>query len=67
MRVEARRLQLKLAKHCENEGRHDAILLELSKGAYVPTFRASEATPGIAVLPFQNLSVVADSSTLATV
>ena len=70
VRVEARRLRAKLCKYYEMEGRLDEIVIELPKGGYVPKFRKRERSRmpetsasgglGIAVLPFQNLSLAED-------
>ena len=72
VRVEARRLRSKLCKYFENEGRLDEIVIELPKGGYLPKFSLRErpgisGTPagggrGIAVLPFQNLSIGEDAA-----
>ena len=42
VRLEARRLRLKLAEYYQHEGREDAVVVELPKGAYVPCFRLRE-------------------------
>lgn len=63
VRVEARRLRNKLKQYYEGPGRDDEILIEFTKGGYVPRFlhRAAAAPPAearlnsIAVLPFRNL------------
>lgn len=61
VRVEARRLRMKLRKYYENEGRDDRLRIEFPKGGYVPTFspvrpedRAEPAAArhAIAILPF---------------
>ncbi len=39
VRLEARRLRLKLAEYYQQEGQQDAVIVELPKGAYVPYFR----------------------------
>ncbi len=39
MRVEARRLRSKLKAYYTSSGRPDCVLIELPKGAYVPSFR----------------------------
>lgn len=41
VRVEARRLREKLTAYYATEGRDDPVVIELPKGAYVPTFRLS--------------------------
>jgi TolB-like protein/Tfp pilus assembly protein PilF len=72
VRVEAMRLRSKLKAYYTSVGRPDCILIELPKGAYVPSFRkrsasqlagrtqpsANDATEerSIAVLPFANLT-----------
>ena len=61
VRVEARRLRMKLRKYYETEGLEDRLLIEYPKGGYAPAIRvergaqASQATRrGIAVLPFSH-------------
>jgi len=39
VRLEARRLRLKLAEYYQQEGLDDPVVIELPKGAYVPHFR----------------------------
>jgi adenylate cyclase len=39
VRLEARRLRLKLAEYYQQEGAEDPVAIELPKGAYVPEFR----------------------------
>jgi TolB-like protein len=39
VRLEARRLRLKLAEYYQQEGLDDAVIIDLPKGAYVPEFR----------------------------
>jgi TolB-like protein len=64
VRVEARRLRHKLEEYYRTEGRADPIEIVLTPGSYVPAFhtRAGNGVPialqrpGIAVLPFWNLS-----------
>lgn len=69
VRVEARRLRSKLKAYYTSHGRGDQLLIELPKGAYVPSFRARAAAKApknsvrpeageksIAVLPFINLT-----------
>jgi TolB-like protein/Tfp pilus assembly protein PilF len=62
VRVEARRLRMKMRKYYETEGRSDALRIEFPKGSYAPAMRMAGATVsepaarrGIAVLPFQNI------------
>jgi serine/threonine-protein kinase len=42
VRVEAHRLRAKLKEYYENEGRDDALLIDLPKGSYVPAFHKRE-------------------------
>ncbi len=72
VRVEAMRLRSKLKAYYTSTGRPDCLLIELPKGAYVPSFRVRNATQtarpqpaaanlgaeerSIAVLPFANLT-----------
>jgi len=64
VRVEARRLRMKLRKYYDNEGRGDRLRIEFPKGGYVPTFspvRPEDRAPAakrhaIAVLPFASES-----------
>ncbi|HLH38941.1 MAG TPA: hypothetical protein VKX39_07315 [Bryobacteraceae bacterium] len=73
VRVEARRLRMKLAEYYETEGREHTLRIKLPKGGYLPVF---EKQPGraaaprtIAVLPFadhsadQTLSALSDGLT----
>jgi tetratricopeptide (TPR) repeat protein len=49
VRLEARRLRLKLAEYYQDEGLDDPVIIELPKGGYVPEFRwrsMPEATAG---------------------
>lgn len=63
VRVEARRLRVKLRAYYEREGETDELIVEFPKGRYSPVFRQrSSDTPiktiqddTIAVLPFANL------------
>lgn len=43
VRVEARRLRARLADYYAGEGHDDPIVIEFTKGGYVPTFRRPEA------------------------
>ena len=43
VRLEARRLRLKLAEYYQEEGLDDAVIIDLPKGAYVPRFRLRDA------------------------
>jgi TolB-like protein/Tfp pilus assembly protein PilF len=67
VRVEARRLRSKLKEFYTSSGGADYVLIELPKGAYVPSFQIRSASaqpapgdaveePSIAVLPFTNLT-----------
>jgi TolB-like protein/Tfp pilus assembly protein PilF len=70
VRVEARRLRLKLRNYYLSAGREDPVVIALPKGAYVPQFRSRSAKvkvaapapahKSIAVLPFANLTPQAD-------
>jgi TolB-like protein/Flp pilus assembly protein TadD len=42
VRVQARRLRARLAKYYEDEGSHDAIVIEMPKGGYAPVFKKAE-------------------------
>ena len=46
VRLEARRLRLKLAEYYQQEGIDDPVVIDLPKGAYVPRFRSRQAPPG---------------------
>jgi len=69
VRVEARRLRIKLRAYYEGPGKHDALILEFPKGRYSPVFslrtdrlaaadssRAVSPEITVAVLPFANLN-----------
>jgi TolB-like protein len=43
VRLEARRLRLKLAEYYQQDGLNDLVVIELPKGAYVPLFRFRQA------------------------
>lgn len=73
VRVQARRLRARLAKYYADEGLGDAVLIELPKGGYAPTFRhldspqpkrsiarALASRNTIAVLPFADQSPSGD-------
>jgi len=45
VRLEARRLRLKLAEYYQQEGLDDSVVIELPKGAYIPHFRSRRALP----------------------
>jgi serine/threonine-protein kinase len=42
VRVQARRLRIRLANYYRDEGHDDSIVIELPKGGYTPTFRQHE-------------------------
>ena len=44
VRVQARRLRMRLVTYYAEEGQSDSVIIELPKGGYTPTFRASEPT-----------------------
>ena len=50
VRLEARRLRLKLAEYYQEEGRGDPVVIDLPKGAYVPAFRFG-SVPEVPVAP----------------
>jgi TolB-like protein len=60
VRVDATRLRTKLREYYGCEGAADALIIELPKGGYTPSFfdanRTKAPEPSIAVLPFANLS-----------
>src|SRR5580698_5168210 len=43
VRVQARRLRIRLATYYRDEGYGDDIIIELPKGGYTPTFRRAES------------------------
>jgi TolB-like protein/Flp pilus assembly protein TadD len=45
VRTEAGRLRARLSEYYINEGKSDALVIELPKGGYVPRFRKPEAAP----------------------
>lgn len=53
VRVQIRRLRLKLAQYYSSEGRQDPLRIEIPRGSYVPVFRPVKYT--LAVLPFLDL------------
>ena len=61
VRLEARRLRLKLAEYYQDEGLGDAVVIDLPKGAYVPKFRFrsmhGEAVPVVAATQRRGISV----------
>jgi tetratricopeptide (TPR) repeat protein len=64
VRLEARRLRLKLAEYYQQEGHDDPVVIELPKGAYVPYFRlltqpqAEPVEPAPAKPPFRPWALV---------
>jgi hypothetical protein len=49
VRVQARHLRARLEEYFQNEGREEALILEIPKGGYLPQFRArAEAAPSMA-------------------
>jgi TolB-like protein/Flp pilus assembly protein TadD len=44
VRVQARRLRIRLASYYQEEGQNDEVVIELPKGGYGPVFRRSEST-----------------------
>jgi TolB-like protein len=59
VRVQARRLRLKLQEYYRNEGQYDALRIDIPKGSYVPVILhlpASGQKCRIAVMPFLDLS-----------
>lgn len=60
VRVEARRLRLKLKEYYEKHGARDGVAIQLKAGSYAPEFvertRESAPRPVVAVLPFVNMS-----------
>jgi TolB-like protein/tetratricopeptide (TPR) repeat protein len=73
VRVQARRLRMRLFEYYQAEGQADTLVIELPKGGYEPTFRKVEIAPSkrqlaaalvshntIAVQHFEDLSIAAD-------
>jgi hypothetical protein len=58
VRVHMRQLRLKLHEYFDQEGRNEALILEIPKGSYAPTFRAGMPAPvaDIAALPAKPVS-----------
>ena len=70
VRVQARRLRLRLAAYYTEEGQNETVIVELPKGGYAPLFRSVErglparkmvsaalvSKNTIAILPFEDLS-----------
>jgi TolB-like protein/tetratricopeptide (TPR) repeat protein len=44
VRVQARRLRIRLTTYYQDEGQNDEVIIELPKGGYAPIFRRSEST-----------------------
>jgi TolB-like protein/Tfp pilus assembly protein PilF len=44
VRVQARRLRMRLERYCREEGQNDEIVIELPKGGYEPAFHRRETT-----------------------
>ena len=44
VRVQARRLRIRLASYYQEEGQNDEVVIELPKGGYAPVFRRTEST-----------------------
>jgi TolB-like protein/tetratricopeptide (TPR) repeat protein len=74
VRVQARRLRMRLVTYYAEEGMADPVVIELPKGGYAPTFRAIEPTVSpkkvisnvlvsrnsVAVMPFEDDSATRD-------
>jgi len=73
VRVQARRLRIRLANYYRDEGHGDRIVIDLPKGGYTPIFRRSEACAPkrpagsalisrntVIVLPFEDHSATGD-------
>jgi TolB-like protein/tetratricopeptide (TPR) repeat protein len=73
VRVQARRLRMRLASYYQNEGHTDPVIIELPKGGYAPIFKAAGSTTAkkplstalfnrntVLVLPFADHSSGAD-------
>lgn len=62
VRVQARRLRIRLATYYKDEGQSDELMIELPKGGYTPTFRKLEVAapkrPAGAVLVGRNTVMV---------
>src|SRR5580704_11094461 len=44
VRVQARRLRMRLASYYQSEGQNDPVIIELPKGGYAPIFRTAGGT-----------------------
>jgi tetratricopeptide (TPR) repeat protein len=51
VRLEARRLRLKLAEYYQQEGLDDPVVIDLPKGGYVPGFRSRQTFSGVPAAP----------------
>jgi TolB-like protein/Tfp pilus assembly protein PilF len=63
VRVQARRLRMRLADYYKEEGRKDPIIIALPKGGYIPLFSETEnavskSPPGAALISQNTLSVL---------
>ena len=67
VRVQASKARAKLKEYYAGTGAHDAVLIDLPRGTYVPVFRSNDPasepagpvlrrSPSIAVLPFADMS-----------
>lgn len=63
VRVQARRLRVRLAKYYKDEGGHDTLLIELPKGGYTPSFRKLEPATAKRSIP----GALASRNTVAVV
>jgi TolB-like protein/Flp pilus assembly protein TadD len=63
VRVEAMRLRSKLKAYYASSGRPDCVLVELPKGAYVPTFR--RRTTNVSSIKQQTVSKMAEERSIA--
>jgi hypothetical protein len=62
VRTEARLLRTRLSEYYSVEGKADALVIELPKGGYVPTFRRIEKNP--ATIPFGHSGLPPHSAAL---
>jgi hypothetical protein len=51
VRVEARKLRIRLAKYYESEGQHSPLRIELPSGGYVPIFRQPDFVNAVPEAP----------------
>lgn len=63
VRVQIRRLRLRLTQYYKTEGRHDPLCIEIPKGSYIPVFHPVKSR--IAVLPFLDLREGASGNNFA--